>query len=153
LLKEIVQQQGGVVSPFMAELLGQNQVTLPLGMASSECSETLKARTGSSGGGADSGASSPLVVVAELRATAGFSASPSVAKELLAAADVENSTSIKVLHRLNMVRRSRPLSKEEFNLVEFLVAQVASLSSSLASKASIVESPVPPSVTCQVVDL
>jgi hypothetical protein len=35
LLKEVVQHQGGMVPPFVEELLGWNQITSPLGMASS----------------------------------------------------------------------------------------------------------------------
>jgi hypothetical protein len=62
LLKEVVQQQGGMVPPFVAELLGKNQIALPLGMASSECSETSKVELGSSDSGADRDASLPLEV-------------------------------------------------------------------------------------------
>jgi hypothetical protein len=58
-----------------------------------------------------------------------------------------------VLRRLDMTGRSRSLSKEELNLVEFLYAQVASLSSSLAYEASIAELPLPTSVACQIIDL
>jgi hypothetical protein len=87
---------------------------------------------------------------------------PPVAKELLAATNIEDSPLVvvltpelqlaiafEVLHRLDMAERSRSLSKEEPDLVEFLVAQVTSLSSSLAYKASIVESSVPTLVACQ----
>jgi hypothetical protein len=55
-----------------------------------------------------------------------------VAKDLLAAADVEDSPSIEVLRRLGMARRSGSLSMEELDLVELLDTQVAMLSSSLA---------------------
>jgi hypothetical protein len=125
-----------------------------------------KAESGSSGGGVDSGVSPPPAVATELQATAGLPASPPMAKDLLAATDVEDSPSVevltlelqlaiafKVLRRLGMARRSRTLSKEELDLVEFLDAQVTSLSSSLAYKASIAESLLPTSVACQVIDL
>jgi hypothetical protein len=58
-----------------------------------------------------------------------------------------------VLRRLDMTRRSRSLSKEELDFVEFLDAEVTSLSSSLAYEASIAELPLPTSVACQIVDL
>jgi hypothetical protein len=58
-------------------------------MASFECSEASKVGSGSSDTGADCGASSPLAVVVELRAVAVLPTFPLVAKELLAAADVE----------------------------------------------------------------
>jgi hypothetical protein len=45
------------------------------------------------------------------------------------------------------------LSKEELNLVDFLVARVASLSSSMAREVFIVEMSMPPPVACEVVDL
>jgi hypothetical protein len=89
LFRVIVQQQGGGVPPIVAELLGWNQTTLPLGPATSECSETSKAEPGSSGGGADGGASSPLAVAVEIQSTAGLPVPPLVAKESLAATDVE----------------------------------------------------------------
>jgi hypothetical protein len=89
-----------------------------------------------------------------------------VAKDLPAAVDIEDSPSIEVLalelqlaiafevlHRLGMAGRSRSLSMEELDLVEFLDTQVTMLSSSLAYKASIAESPMPTPVACQVVDL
>jgi hypothetical protein len=81
----------------VVELLGQNQIASPLGMASSECLETSMAGSSSSGGGVDSGASPPPTVAVELQAIAGLPASPSVAKGLLAVADVEDSPSIEVL--------------------------------------------------------
>jgi hypothetical protein len=56
-----------------------------------------------------------------------------------------------VLHRLKVVAKSRWLSTEELDLIEFLVAQVTSLSSSLACKAATTESPVPPPVAHEVV--
>jgi hypothetical protein len=87
LLKEIVQQQGGVVPSIMAELLGQNQTALPLGLATSEISETSKAGSGSSGDGADSGASLSLAVAVEIQSTSGLLVPPLVAKESLAAVD------------------------------------------------------------------
>jgi hypothetical protein len=89
LFRVIVQQQGGGVPPIVAELLGWNQTTLPLGPATSECSETSKAEPGSSDGGADGGASSPLAVAVEIQSTAGLPVPPLVAKESLAATDVE----------------------------------------------------------------
>jgi hypothetical protein len=83
-------------------------------------------------------------------------ASSLVAKECLAVADVLDSPSVdvltselqlsitfKVLHCLDMAGRSRSLSKEELDLVQFLVTQVASLSSSLACETSFAESSVP----------
>jgi hypothetical protein len=45
------------------------------------------------------------------------------------------------------------LSKEELDLVDFLVAQVTSLSSSLACEAFIAKLSVPPPVTCEVIYL
>jgi hypothetical protein len=89
-----------------------------------------------------------------------------MAKDLLAAAAIEDSPTvevlsselqlaiaIEVLRLLNMAERSRSLSKEELNLVEFLVAQVAPWSSSLACEASFAETSVPTPVVCQVTDL
>jgi hypothetical protein len=49
-----------------------------------------------------------------------------------------------------MAERSRLMSKEELDLVEFLVTL---LNSSLAYEASIAESPVPTLVACHVIDL
>jgi hypothetical protein len=83
-----------------------------------------KAGSGSSGSGADGGASLSLAVVAEIQSTSGLLVPPLVAKESLAA--------LEVLRRLGMAKRSKLLSKEELDLVDFLVTQVASLSSSLA---------------------
>jgi hypothetical protein len=54
---------------------------------------------------------------------------------------------------LGMAERSRLLSKEELDLVDFLVAQFASLCSSLVCEAFIAESSVPPPVACEVIDL
>jgi hypothetical protein len=51
----------------VVELLGQNQIASPLGMASSECLETSMAGSSSSGGGVDSGASPPPTVAMELQ--------------------------------------------------------------------------------------
>jgi hypothetical protein len=89
-----------------------------------------------------------------------------VAKDLLAAANVEDSRLVEVLalelqlaiafevlYRLGMAGRSMSLSMEELDLVEFLDTQVAMLSSSLAYEASITESPMPTLVACQVIDL
>jgi hypothetical protein len=59
----------------------------------------------------------------------------------------------KVLHCLEMAEKSRSLSTEELEHVEFLVAQVASLSSSLACEAATAESPTPPSVAREVINL
>jgi hypothetical protein len=63
----------------------------------------------------------------------------------------------KVLHRLVLAEKSMSLSTEELDLVGFLVAQVASLSSSLvevvACKASIAVSSTPPPVAHEVMDL
>jgi hypothetical protein len=64
-----------------------------------------------------------------------------------------------VLHRLNMSEKNMSLSIEELDLVEFLVARVALLISSLAvevevvGEAAIAESLAPPPVACEVVDL
>jgi hypothetical protein len=52
-----------------------------------------------------------------------------------------------------MAKRSKLLSKEELDLVDFLVAHVTSLSSSLACEAFIAKLSVPPPVTCEVVYL
>jgi hypothetical protein len=135
-------------------------------MVTSECSETSKVEMGSSGGGADGGASSSLAVVVELQATIGLPTSPQMAKELLAAAVVEDSPSVEVLtpelplaiafevlHRLETVEMSMSLSKEALDLAEILVAHVISLSSSLACKMIIVESSLPHLMACEVVDL
>jgi hypothetical protein len=62
-----------------------------------------------------------------------------------------------LLHWFDMVEKSRPLSMEEINLIEFLVAPVAVLSSSLAVEVAcntvIVGLPTLPLVACEVVDL
>jgi hypothetical protein len=58
-----------------------------------------------------------------------------------------------VLHCLDMAVRSRSLPLEDLDLVEFMVAQVASLSSSLACEVVITESPTPLPVACEVSDL
>jgi hypothetical protein len=62
--------------------------------------------------------------------------------------ELQLAIAFEVFHRLRMAAKSRLLSVEELDLFEFLVA---SLSSSLACK--VVESPVPPSVSCEVVIL
>jgi hypothetical protein len=49
-----------------------------------------------------------------------------------------------VLRRFKVVAKSRLLFAEELDLIEFLVAQIASLSSSLAHKVVTVKSPMPP---------
>jgi hypothetical protein len=149
-----------MVPPLAVELLERNQIT------SSKCSKTSKAESGSSSDEVHSGACSPPAVAVKLQATVELPASPLVAKDLLAVIDVEDSPSVEVLtpelqldiafevlHRLDMARRSRSLSMEELDLVEFLDTQVAMLSSSLAYGASIVESPMPTPMACQVVDL
>jgi hypothetical protein len=59
----------------------------------------------------------------------------------------------KVLHSLDMAEKNMSLSKEELDLIEFLVAQVASLSSSLTCEDVIAKSLVPPLVASKVVDL
>jgi hypothetical protein len=48
-----------------------------------------------------------------------------------------------------MAEKSRSLSMEEFDLVEFLVAQDASLSSSLACEVVTIESSMPPLMACE----
>jgi hypothetical protein len=53
-----------------------------------------------------------------------------------------------VLHHLKVVAKSWLLSMEELDLIEFLVAQVAALSSSLAATT---ESSAPPPVVREVV--
>lgn len=62
-----------------------------------------------------------------------------------------------LLHWFDMVEKSRPLSLEEINLIEFLVAPVAVLSSSLSVEVAcntvIVGLPTLPLVACEVVDL
>jgi hypothetical protein len=71
--------------------------------------------------------------------------------------DLQLAVAFEVLHHLRMAEKSRSLSTEELDLVEFLVAQVALLSSSLmvevVCKAAITVSPVPPSSTCEVMDM
>jgi hypothetical protein len=56
-----------------------------------------------------------------------------------------------------MAEKSKSLSVEELDLVEFLVAQVASLSSSLTvemtCEATIAVSPAPPLLACEAMDL
>jgi hypothetical protein len=63
----------------------------------------------------------------------------------------------KVLHRLDMAEKNMSLSAEELDLVKFLVAQVVSLSYSLAvemtCEATIDESSAPPPLACKAVDL
>jgi hypothetical protein len=56
-----------------------------------------KGKSGSSGDGVDSGPSCPPVVAALLQVAVGLPASPPVAKDLLAATDVEDSPSVEVL--------------------------------------------------------
>jgi hypothetical protein len=58
-----------------------------------------------------------------------------------------------VHHRLKVAAKSRLLSVEELDLIEFLVAQVASLSSSLACKAATAESSTSPPLAREVVIL
>jgi hypothetical protein len=58
-----------------------------------------------------------------------------------------------VLHCLKMAVKSRLLSVVEFDLIEFLVAQIASLSFSLACKAATTELPAPPLVAREVMIL
>jgi hypothetical protein len=106
------------------------------------------------------------VVVTELRGTSGFSAPPLVAEELFAT-NIEESTSVEVLtpelqlaiayellHNFDMAEKNMSLSMEELDLIEFLVAQVVLLSSSLAvevtCEAVVAESLTRPSV---VIDL
>jgi hypothetical protein len=126
-----------------------------------------KAKSGRSSSGADNDAGPhPFVVVMELRATDGLLGTLQVAKELLDATDINDSPSVeilplelqlvvtfKVLHRLDIAERRMSLSTLELDLIEFLVAQVALLSSSLACEVVITESPAPPSVACEVADL
>jgi hypothetical protein len=92
---------------------------------------------------------------------------PSVAKELLAVVDVDDSPSaevppppklqlsitFEVPHHRDMAERSRSLSTKKLDLVKFLIVQVASLSSSMACVAVFAESSAPPPVECEVVDL
>jgi hypothetical protein len=54
--------------------------------------------------------------------------------------ELQLAVAFELLHHFNMVKKSRSLSTEELDLVEFLVTQVASLSPSLAVEAVIVES-------------
>jgi hypothetical protein len=54
--------------------------------------------------------------------------------------ELQLAVAFELLHHFNMVKKSRSLSTEELDLIEFLVTQVASLSSSLAVEAVIVES-------------
>jgi hypothetical protein len=126
-----------------------------------------KTKSGHSSSGVDSGAAPPpFAMVAELRGTDGLPTTPSVAKELLDAVDINDSPSVEVfplelqlviafevLHRLDMAERSRSLSTIEFDLIEFLVTQVASLSSSLACETILTKSSTPPLVACEVADL
>jgi hypothetical protein len=73
--------------------------------------------------------------------------------------ELQLAVAFEVLHRLNMAEKNMSLSTEELDLVEFLVAQVALLISSLAvevevaGEAAIAESLAPPPVACEVVDL
>jgi hypothetical protein len=60
---------------------------------------------------------------------------------------------IEVLHHPEMVEKSMSLSTEELDFFEFLVAQIASLSSSLACEDAIFESSSSPPVACEVMDL
>jgi hypothetical protein len=65
--------------------------------------------------------------------------------------ELKLAVTFEVLHRLKVAAKSRLLSMEELDLIEFLVAHVASLSSSLACKAATIESPAPPPEARQVV--
>jgi hypothetical protein len=62
-----------------------------------------------------------------------------------------------LLHRFDMAEKNTSLSMEVFDLIEFLVAQVASLSSFLAvevaCEAIIAESSTLPPVACKAMDL
>jgi hypothetical protein len=64
--------------------------------------------------------------------------------------ELQLGTAFEVLHRFDMDERNKSLSMEELDLIEFLVAQVASLSSSLAVDTV---SPTLSPVACEVVDL
>jgi hypothetical protein len=64
--------------------------------------------------------------------------------------ELQLAIAFEVLHRLKMAVKSRLLSTEELDLIEFLLTLVASLSSSLACKAAAVESPMPPPPRCLV---
>jgi hypothetical protein len=57
--------------------------------------------------------------------------------------ELQLAIAFEVLHCLKMAAKSRLLSTEELDLIEFLLTLVASLSSSLACKAAAVESPMP----------
>jgi hypothetical protein len=52
--------------------------------------------------------------------------------------ELKLAVTFEVLHRLKVAAKSRLLSIEELDLIEFLVAHVTSLSSSLACKAATV---------------
>jgi hypothetical protein len=71
--------------------------------------------------------------------------------------ELQLAVAFEVLHGLDMAEKSGSLSMEEHDLVEFLVAQVASLNSSLAvevaGKVVVVESLDLPPVTCEVMSL
>jgi hypothetical protein len=65
--------------------------------------------------------------------------------------ELQLDVSFEVLHRLEVAVKSRLFPVEELDLIEFLVAQVASLSSYLAYKADTIESSAPPPVAREVV--
>jgi hypothetical protein len=67
--------------------------------------------------------------------------------------ELQLAIAFEVFHRLKMATKIRLLSVDELDLIEFLVAQVASLSSSLACKVVAAESSVPLPVSCEVMIL
>jgi hypothetical protein len=71
--------------------------------------------------------------------------------------ELQLAIAFKVLHRLHMVEKSRSLYVKELDLVEFLVAQVALLSScptvEVVCEVAFIMSPAPPSATCKVMDM
>jgi hypothetical protein len=71
--------------------------------------------------------------------------------------ELQLAIAFKVLHCLHMVEKSRSLYAKELDLVEFLVAQVALLSScptvEVVCEVAFIMSPAPPSATCKVMDM
>jgi hypothetical protein len=92
---------------------------------------------------------SPIVVSSDLQPAIAAHVEESEPVEPLTL-ELQLAITFEVLHRLKMAAKSRLLSVEELDLIEFLVA---SLSSSLACKTATAELPTPPLVAREVVIL
>jgi hypothetical protein len=138
----------GLFEPFMAEVATQSPYSIPGQCQSLPPRELVPPSVGL-----------PTTDVS-------LDAQPDVTAHIEESAPVEALTPelqlvvpFEMLHCLDMAEKGRSLSAEELDLIEFLIAQVASLSSSLAveveavGKAVVAESPYLPPVTCEVMSL